>query len=430
MHAVRRIFLAFMLAMLAVAPVPAQVATWSTTWGTAPAGPPPAARLLAFTDQTLRLIVHTSNGGNRVRIRLSNEMGSTPLKIGSAHIGVRSSGAVLAPYSGRYLTFNGLRTITIAAGARAVSDAVELNVPALADLAVSVFLPGASAATTIHDNAFQTSYISTPGDFTSSPSMPVKTAIGSWPFLTGVDLDLAAPVIVAFGDSITDGLKSTPNANRRWPDYLAQRLQSRGAAGRVGIVNRGISANQLLTTETGGLLAGRAGLERYERDVLSTPGVRAVIVLIGINDISYHSASAARLADGYRQLIARGRARGIKVYGATLLPFESSPYYTATREAIRQAVNSWIRTSGAFDGIVDFDATLRDPSRPVRLLPAYDSGDHLHPNDAGYQRMANAVPLSYVLKSLPGPAEVGADSTSASASPESRNLEPRELSLD
>jgi lysophospholipase L1-like esterase len=384
--------------VVAVAPAMAQAPAWSGTWGAAPAGPPPAARLLSFTDQTLRLVVHTSIAGNRVRIRLSNEMGSAPLRIGAAHIGLRAGGAVVTQYSDRTLTFNGTRTVTFPAGARVVSDAVALDVPALGDLAVSLFLPGASGATTIHESAIQTGYLSTPGDFTGSPSLPVKASIGSWPFLTGVDVDVMAPVIVAFGDSITDGLKSTPNQNRRWPDHLAQRLQGQ----RIGIVNRGISANQLLTTEPTGLLAGRAGLERYERDALSTPGVRAVIVLIGINDISYHSASATSLADGYRQLVTRGRARGIKVYGGTLLPFESSPYYTLAREAIRQAVNSAIRTAGAFDGVIDFDAALRDPAHPARLLPAYDSGDHLHPNDLGYQRMAEVVPVRFIPVTVSG----------------------------
>jgi lysophospholipase L1-like esterase len=396
MNLIRRLFFACTLA-LAVVQAQAQAPTWSGTWGAAPAGPPPPARLLTFTDQTLRLIVHTSTGGHRVRIRLSNEMGSTLLRIGSAHIGVRASGAVVAADTDRVLTFGGARSVTIGAGARVVSDGIHLHVPALADLTVSLFLPGTSAATTIHDSALQSGYVSTPGDFTGSPTLPIKATIGSWPFLVGVDLDLAAPVLVAFGDSLTDGVRSTPNANRRWPDYLAQRLQRLGDQGRAGVVNRGISANQLLTTEPTGLLAGRAGLERYERDVLSTDGVRAVIVLIGINDISYHSASAASLIDGYRQLVARGRARGIRVYGATLLPFESSPYYTATREAIRQAVNRAIRAGALFDGIVDFDAALRDPAHPTRLLPALDSGDHLHPNDAGYQRMANLVPLSFIL---------------------------------
>lgn len=376
-----------------------QAPRWSGTWGAAPAGPPPPARLLAFTDQTLRLVVHTSNGGERVRIRLSNEMGSAPLRIGAAHIGLRAGGAVVAADTDRLLTFGGARSVTIGAGARVLSDPVALSVPALADLTVSLFLPGASVASTIHESAFQTGYISMPGDFSGAPAMPVKSTIGAWPFLTGVDVELAAPVLVAFGDSITDGLKSTPNANRRWPDVLAQRLQQSAGAHegmRVGVVNRGISSNQLLTTEASGLLAGRAGLERYERDVLSTPGVQAVIVLIGINDISYHSASAARLVEGFRELVARGHARGIKVIGATLLPFEGSPYYTAAREAIRQSVNQWLRASTTFDAVIDLDAGLRDPAQPTRLLPAWDSGDHLHPNDAGYQRLASLVPLHLV----------------------------------
>lgn len=386
-------------------------AEWSATWGAAPAGPPPAARLLGLSDQTLRLIVHNSIGGSRVRIRLSNEMGSAPLRIGAARIGVRASGVVVVAGTDRALLFNGLPGVTIPAGGRVDSDAATLDVAALSDLAVSLFLPGASGASTIHESAFQTGYISTPGDFSSSPTFPVKATIGSWPFLTGVIVDHAAPVLVAFGDSITDGLKSTPNANRRWPDYLARRLQALGPPGRVGIVNRGISANQLLTTEPTGLLAGRAGLERFERDVLATPGVRAVVVLIGINDISYHSASTASLAAGYRQVVAQGRARGIKVYGATLLPFESSPYYTAAREALRQTTNQWIRTSGAFDGIIDFDAILRDPARVAHLLPEYDSGDHLHPNDLGYQRMADSVPLAFVRAAIKQRRELGQPDT-------------------
>lgn len=401
MHAARRIWWVCM-ALLIFGGSPARAQSWSATWGAAPAGPPPAAQLLTFKDQTLRLSVHTSHAGNRVRIRLSNEMGSTPLTIGAAHIGVRASGSVVAAGTDRTLHFNGARTVTIPAGGRVVSDAVALYAPARADLAVSLFLPGASAATTLHPNAFQTGYISLPGDFTGAPAPPVKATIGAWPFLTGVDVDVAAPVVVAFGDSITDGLKSTPNTNRRWPDYLALRLQEPGAARQAGVVNRGISANQLLRTEPNALLAGQAGLARFERDVLATPGVASVIVLIGINDISYYSASLARLADGYRQLVARGRARGIRVYGATLLPFEGSPYYTPARDAIRQSVNRWLRTSGAFDGIVDFDAAMRDPARPARLLTLYDSGDHLHPNDTGYQHMANAVPLGLVVAAAPG----------------------------
>jgi lysophospholipase L1-like esterase len=375
MDAVRRLLWAWLvLGMLAGGP--AQGQAWTGTWGAAPAGPPPPARLITLTDQTLRLIVHISTGGNRVRIRLSNEMGSAPLRIGAAHIGLRASGGVVAALTDRTLTFNGLRTVTIPAGGRVDSDAVALVVPGVADLAVSLFLPGSSAASTTHEAALQTGYISTAGDFTASPMMPVKATISSWPLLTGVDVDLVAPVVVAFGDSLTDGVRSLGR--------------------RVGIVNRGISANQLLTVEPGALWAGRPGLERYDRDVLATPGVRAAIVLIGINDISYHSPTPARLVDAYRQLVARGRAQGIKVYGATMPPFESSPNYSAARETIRQTVNGWIRGSGAFDGVIDFDQSLRDPDHPARLLASFDSGDHLHPNDAGYQRMANLVPLAFV----------------------------------
>lgn len=393
MDAVRRL-LWVMLAAWSLAVAPAQAQTWTGTWGAAPAGPPPPARLITLTDQTLRLIVHISNGGNRVRIRLSNEMGSAPLRIGAAHIGLRTSGGVVAALTDRTLTFNGLPTVTIPAGGRVDSDAAALVVPGVADLAVSLFLPGSSAASTTHEAALQTGYISTAGDFAASPMMPVKSTISSWPLLTGVDVDLVAPVVVAFGDTLTDGVRSTSNANHRWTDYLTQRL--RGLGRRVGIVNRGISANQLLTVEPGALWAGRPGLERYDRDVLATSGVRAVIVLIGINDISYHSPTPARLVDAYRQLVARGRAQGIKVYGATMPPFESSPNYSAARETIRQTVNGWIRGSGAFDGVIDFDQSLRDPDHPARLLATFDSGDHLHPNDAGYQRMANLVPLAFV----------------------------------
>lgn len=403
MDTVRRI-LWMMLAAWSLAAAPAQAQTWTGTWGAAPAGPPPPARLITLTDQTLRLIVHISNGGNRVRIRLSNEMGSGPLRIGAAHIGIRASGGVVTALTDRTLTFNGLRTVTIPAGGRVNSDAVALVVPGVADLAVSLFLPGSSAASTTHESALQTGYISTAGDFTASPMMPVKATITSWPLLTGVDVDLAAPVVVAFGDSLTDGVKSTSNANHRWTDYLTQRL--RGLGRRVGIVNRGISANQLLTVEPGALWAGRPGLERYDRDVLATPGVRAAIVLIGINDISYHSPTPATLVDAYRQLVARGRAQGIKVYGATMPPFESSPNYSPARETIRQTVNTWIRGSGAFDGVIDFDQSLRDPDRPARLLAAFDSGDHLHPNDAGYQRMANLVPLGFVFAASQAPEDV------------------------
>ena len=391
-------------ASLAVPALPARAQSgagerWSATWGAAPAGPPPSASTQSFTSQTLRLVVHTSIGGNRVRVRFSNEMGSTPLRIGAASIGVRSSSSAVLQSTLRTLSFGGQEAITIPAGAPALSDPVELAVPAQADLAISLYLPGTVQATTIHDMALTSSYLSPAGDYTSSVSMPVSRSITSWPFLTEVDVDGAASTLVAIGDSLTDGARSTGNVNRRWPDYLVRRLQaSLGAGGRIGVVNRGISANLLLNDYATALIAGRDVLERFDRDVLATAGVRYLAVLIGINDISYSSGSnpipAADLIAGYRQVIARAHAHGITVIGATLPPMEGFVYYTAAREAVRRAANSWIRYSGEFDAVADIEAALRDPNDPAHILPLYDSGDHLHPNDAGYQAMASAFPLA------------------------------------
>jgi lysophospholipase L1-like esterase len=375
---------------------------WTGTWGTAPAGPPPAANLQTFTDQTLRLIVHTSIGGNRVRIRVSNEFGTTPLIIGAARIGVRATGSDVAPGTDRALTFSGNTSITIPAGAPVLSDPVELNVPALGDLAISLYLPGTVEANTIHNTALQTNYVSLPGNFTAAATLPVQRTITFWPFLTEVDVDRAGPSIVTLGDSITDGTRSTVDTNNRWPDWLARRLQTVrdpviGANGRLGVVNRGISGNRLLS-DAPNLLAGRSILERFDRDVLATSGVRYMTLMIGINDIgnspNTNPIPAADLIAGYRQVIARAHAKGIAVFGATLTPFEGAGYYSPEKEVVRQAVNNWIRSSDEFDGVIDFDLATRDPSHPTRFLPAYDSGDHLHPNDLGYQAMGNAVPLT------------------------------------
>ena len=379
---------------------------WTGTWGTAPAGPPPATSLQTFTDQTLRLIVHTSIGGNRVRIRVSNEFGTVPLRIGAARIGVRAAGSDVAPGTDRVLTFSGNASITIPPGAPVLSDPVELNVPALGDLAVSLYLPGTVEATTIHNTGLQTNYVSLPGDFTAAATLPVQRTITAWPFLTEVDVDSAGPSIVTLGDSITDGTRSTVDTNNRWPDWLARRLQTvrdpvLGLNARLGVVNRGISGNRLVS-DSPNALAGRSILERFDRDVLATSGVRYMTLLIGINDIGNSPATnpgsiqltAADLIAGYRQVIARAHAKGIAVFGATLTPFEGAGYYSPEKEAVRQAVNNWIRNSDEFDAVIDFDLATRDPSHPTRFMPAYDSGDHLHPNDLGYQAMGNAAPLT------------------------------------
>jgi lysophospholipase L1-like esterase len=376
---------------------------WTGTWGAGPGGPPLPANTQTFTDQTLRLIVHTSVAGNRVRIRLSNEMGSTALRIGAAHIAVRAGGADIAPGTDRPLTFSGAASITIPPGAPVLSDPVDLNVAALSDLAISIYLPGTVGATTIHGTASQTNYISVPGDFTGSATLPTQRTILSWPFLTEVDVDTSGAAIVAMGDSITDGTRSTPDTNNRWPDWLARRLQTvrdpiLGINGRLGVVNRGISGNRLLTNPAEGSLAGRNALERFDRDVLATAGVRYMTLMIGINDIgnspSDNPISPDDLIAGYRQLITRAHEKGIAIYGATLTPFEGASYYSPAKEVVREAINNWIRSTDEFDGVIDFDLVTRDPAHPTRFLPAYDSGDHLHPNDLGYQAMGNSVPLA------------------------------------
>jgi lysophospholipase L1-like esterase len=447
----RRSLLAAGLLALAGMALPAIAQNWTTehwvgTWGTAPAGPPLPAATQTFNDQTLRLIVHSSIGGNQVRIRVSNELGTTPLRIASAHIALRQSGSSIVAGSDRPLTFSGNASITIPPGAPVLSDPVDLNVPALSDLAISLYLPGSVQATTIHGSAFQTNYVSLPGNFTGAATFPTDRTITSWPFLTEVDVNAAgASAIVALGDSITDGSNTTRDTNHRWPDLLALRLQTsreplsssqagaaQATAGlvawstRLGIVNRGIGGNRLLRDPGEQPLFGRAALARFDRDVITTAGVRYVVVLIGINDIGHpgtgtipasEEPTAEELIAGYRQLIARAHEKGIAIYGATLTPFEGTVfpgYYSPEKEQIRQAVNNWIRSSDAFDGVIDFDRAVRDPAHPTRMLPAYDSGDHLHPNDLGMQALANAIPLQ-LFRSLGGTATTASTASTAAA---------------
>lgn len=392
---------------------------WVGTWGTAPAGPPLPAAIETFNNQTLRLIVHISVGGAQVRVRVSNELSTTPLRIGEAHIALRLSGAEIVAGSDRQLTFSGFTAITVAPGAPILSDLVELDVPALSDLAVSLHLPDQVQAQTIHGSAYQTNYVSLPGNFANAAVLPTQRAIFSWPFLSEVDVSSPSFSVVALGDSITDGTVTTRDANHRWPDFLALRLQTTrtalvqplAPAGRrnaVGVVNRGIGGNRLLRDPLASQMAGRAALERFDRDVLATAGAEQVIVLIGINDIGApgtastpidQAVTAEELIAGYRQLIARAHAKGLAIYGGTMTPFEGTAnpgYFTPAKELIRQAANNWIRTNDEFDGVIDFDRAIRDPGHPSRMLPAFDSGDHLHPNDLGMQAMANAIPLELI----------------------------------
>jgi lysophospholipase L1-like esterase len=393
-------------------PMPWMADNWVATWGASP-GTPKAGDVQVFNDQTLRLIVHTTIGGKKVRVRVSNELGTAPLRIGAAHVALRQDGASIAAGTDRALTFGGAQSITIPAGAPVLSDPVDLDVPRLADLAVSLYLPGKAQATTIHAWASQTSYVSPTGNFAGAGEMPAERTITSWPFLS--EVDVAAPeavAIVALGDSITEAGTSTIDANQRWPDLLAARLLGEAGkagagspGGQLGVVNRGISGNRLLRDPHDEPLYGKAGLARFDREVLATAGVRYLIVLIGINDIGHpgfgkvspaEAPATADLIAGYRQLIARAHEKGIAVYGATMTPFEGTVHpgwYTPQKGAVRDAVNAWIRNSGEFDGVIDFDRALRDPAHPGRLLAVYDRGDHLHPNDLGMQALAKAIPV-------------------------------------
>jgi lysophospholipase L1-like esterase len=390
-------------------------AAWTGTWSTAVTGPATAPiPATVFEDQTLRQIVHTSIAGGSLRVRLSNEYGTEGLVIGEARVARRSTGAQIIAGTDRRLTFGGQASVTVPPGAPALSDPVALPVPALSDLVVSVYLPHRTPAATVHGSAFQTNYVAA-GNRTRSPDLPGATTTTSWYFLSGVSV--AAPArtaaVVAFGDSITDGAVTTVDADHRWPDLLARRLQDRPGLRHLGVLNKGIGGNRLLHDGNTlpvdpfagiGPLFGDSALSRFDRDVLAQPGARYVIVLLGINDIGQPSsiapASEAVTVDelifGYRQLIARAHERGLRIFGATMTPFQGTVipgYYTAANEAKRLAVNRWIRTGGEYDGVVDFDRAVRDPAQALRMLPAYDSGDHLHPNDAGMQAMADAIPL-------------------------------------
>ncbi len=372
---------------------------WVGTWTTTPA----PVEGVALNNQTLRMIAHVSIGGRTLRVRLSNAYGRRKLAIGAAHLALRGEGAGIVPDSDRALTFNGSTSTTIAAGALVVTDPVELEVPPLADLAVSVHLPGDVPETfmvTGHGNAHQTNYVSPPGDFTASAEMAVQHTTQDFLFVTGIDVLAPAETggIVAFGDSLTDANTSTLDANNRWPDQLARRLVDRG--GRIlGVMNQGIGGNRILHD-----VRGDSGLRRFDRDVLAQTGVTHAVVLLGINDIRNRQqkpeeiVTAEEMIAGLNQFAVRAHSRGVKIFGGTLLTFEHETFnpgfYTPEGEVKRQAVNAWIRESGAFDAVIDFEAALRDPSHPTQMLPKWDVGDHLHPSDAGYLHMGDAIDLS------------------------------------
>jgi lysophospholipase L1-like esterase len=364
---------------------------WVGTWN---ASPQAASHPIELNGQTVRQIVHVSIGGTRVRVRLSNAYGSDSLYIGAARVGLRSTGASIAAGSDRTLTFNGSESTTIPVGALAISDPVNLRLPDGADLAVSIYIPGNQPTTTEHSLGLQTTYISPEGDFSGANLLPTATTTESFYFLTGVEVDATnSRAIVTLGDSITDGLHSATDANQRWPNRLAARLHAQKGGSKVAVLNAGISGNRVLhDTE------GTNASARLDRDVLVQSGARYLIVLEGINDIGFPgSVSADEIIAGHLQIIDRAHAMGLKVYGGTLTPFKAflpGIYYTSDGEAKRQAVNHWMRTSKAYDAVIDFDKAIREPSDPATIRSAYDSGDHLHPNDAGYRAMADAIDLS------------------------------------
>jgi lysophospholipase L1-like esterase len=378
---------------------------WVGTWS---ASPEAAAGSIgsseSFANQTVRMIVHTSIGGHRVRVRLSNAYNTTPVVIGAVHIALRSREAAIQPGSDHPLTFSGLQSVTIPPGALVLSDPVDLEVPELSDLSVSVYVPGSAGPATWHTTGHHPTYISGTGNFTSSADMPYATMKPSWYWLA--DVEVLAPAdaqaIVAFGDSITDGAATKPDTNSDWPSVLAKRLLSQsGHHSEIAVLNEGISGNRVLHD-----FIGQNALARFDADVLAQPGVRSVILLLGINDIGFNTlklpgrdtVSEAVTADeiiaGQRQIIERAHEHGLRIFGGTLTPFEGARYYSAEGEAKRQAVNAWIRTGGAFDGVIDFDAAVRDPGHPTQVSAADDSGDHLHPSAAGYKAMGEAVDLS------------------------------------
>ena len=371
---------------------------WVGTWTSTPA----PADGVALSSPTIRMFPRVSMGGDTLRIRLSNAHGTDKLTIGAAHVALRATGTAIVPETGRAVTFCGSSSVVIPAGAFVISDPVSLAVPPLADLAVSIHVPGEipSSFGVTGRYARQVNYISPPGDFTGDAAIPAGRITDDWYFLSGIDVLASHDTggIVALGDSLTDGNISTHDAFCRWPDQLARRIIARG--GRMfGVMNQGLGGNRILHD-----IRGDSGVRRFDRDVLAQPGVTHAIILLGVNDLRNRRAlaaeevTAAAMIAGLAQMALRARTRGVKLFCGTLTPFENETFlvgaWTPEREVRRQEVNRWIREAGAFDAVIDFDAALRDPSHPTSMLPVYDCGDHLHPGDVGYNRMGDIIDLS------------------------------------
>lgn len=413
-----------LLALFAVSSLPAsamdreQQGTWISAWSTAVHSPLPFPGLPptpVFENQTVRMVVRTTIGGQQIRLRFSNAFGTSPLEIGSAHVALTAHGAAIVADTDRVITFDGRPSVNIPPGAPILSDPVAINVPAFAELSVSLYLPHSASASTMHFWAQHASYICGPGDFSAKANISPASTPTSWYFLSDVEVwaaDPAPAAVVAFGDSITDGVGAKQGTYEDWPDQLAKRLSATPGGPEIAVLNEGIGGNRVLHDG-----AGVNALSRFDRDVLDQPGIRGIILLEGINDIGWPhmkpppskngsaptvSPFAAQLvtADdliaGYRQIIDRAHQHHIRVFAATMTPYEGADYFSPDGEAIRQAVNQWIRTSGAFDGVFDFDTAVRNPARPLQFRDSFQSGDHLHPSAAGYKAMADAVNVAVI----------------------------------
>ncbi|HVT96544.1 MAG TPA: SGNH/GDSL hydrolase family protein [Acidobacteriaceae bacterium] len=398
-----RLFAPAAALLLALACTPALLAQnsprWIGTWAASPMGSAVNFGQPSPANTTYRNLVRISAGGTTVRVELTNEFGARPLTIGAAHVALSAGAGAIQPATDHALTFNGQPSVIIPPGAPMFSDPIPMQVPALASLDVSIYLPDQSIGeTTCHQEGMTTTWI-TEGDNTAAAAVTNARTISSFCFVKAIDVtaaDANSATIVCLGDSITDGAHSTPSTNRRWPDILAARLQADPKTAHLFVLNEGIGGNRLLND-----IAGPNALARFNRDVLAQSGVKYVILLEGINDIG-HTTEPRSPADlvtvqqmilAGTQIVTEAHAHGLKIYGATLTPYVGARYASPKGEEMREAFNQWIRTSGLFDGVIDFDKAVQDPANPTAFAPAYDSGDHLHPNDAGYAKMGDSIDL-------------------------------------
>ena len=388
---------------------------WVSAWSTSVHTPLPFPGLPptpTFENQTIRMVVRPTIGGDRLRIRLSNAYGLSALEIGAAHVALTNHGSLIVAGTDHALTFSGQPGVKVPIGAPILSDPVDMKIPAFAEVSVSLYLPHSTPATTTHFWAQHESYVSAAGDFSAKTDISEPTTKLSWYWLSDLEVWTAdrTGAVVTLGDSITDGVGARQGSYGDWPDLLAKRLQAKSGTSSLAVLNEGIGGNRILYDG-----AGINALARFDRDVLAQPGVRDLIVLEGINDIGWphmkprtgkdgtmskegpfaaQGVTADDLIGGLRQIAERAHEHHIKVFAATLTPYEGADYFSQDGEAVRQAVNQWIRTSGAFDGVVDFDAAVRDPAHPSQFRQDYQSGDHLHPSAAGYNAMAGTIDVT------------------------------------